>query len=424
MKLSIDQIILSIAKSTNGALIVVAFFFLTACTGGSSGNENTSSPESASHGEEEHAEEGHEEGGHDEENLAEITPAQFNATGIQVGKVEMRSLSSSLRVNGLIDAPPQNRINVSAPMGGFVRKTDLLSGMAIKKGQLLASMEHPDYVTLQQEYVQSKNQLAYMELEYARQEELSRENVSALKTFQQTQSDFKNLKAQVKSLAEKLAILGINAENLTENNISRYINMYSPVTGFVSEVNVNLGKYVNPTDLMFELIDAKHLHAELTVYEKDLAKISEGQQVRFSIPGNLSKEYKAKVYLIGKKIGSDRSVEIHAHLEQETLELIPGMYIQAVIEAGSNQVPSVPDQALVQFEGNYYVFVDQGKKTEDGQELYAFEMTLVQVGVSENGYTEVSLPEGMDISSVTVVTKGAFSLLGKLKNSEEEGHAH
>lgn len=423
MKISINQITpITWVNQAGKALIVLLILVLAGCSGGSSGSENaTEKPVQAELGLKEEVDG---EEGHDEENIAEITPAQFNAAGIQLGKVEMRSISSTLRVNGLIDAPPQNLINISAPMGGFVRKTDLLQGMAIKKGQLLVTLEHPDYVTIQQEYVQSKNQLAYMEQEYKRQEELSRENVSALRIFQQTQAEYKNLQAQVKGLEEKLAILGIKAENLTEDKISRFINLYSPINGYVSEVNVNLGRYVNSTDAMFELINVEHLHAELIVYEKDLPKVAIGQKVRFTIPNDPSKEYKAEVYLIGKKIETDRSLRIHAHLGYQDKQLVPGMYIQAVIEAGGNQVSSVPDEALVQFEGNYFIYVDEGKKTENGQELYAFEMTQVQTGVSENGFTEIILPAGLDMSSTGIVTKGAFSLLGKMKNSEEEGHAH
>lgn len=423
MKISIDKMIpFAKAKQYCLVLLIATVLFLIACSGGSSGETpNTQAKEVNEPGHNEH---GHNEEEHDEENIAEITPAQFKAAGIQLGKVEMRSLSSTLRVNGLIDAPPQNLINISAPMGGFVRKTDLLQGMYIKKGQLLATLEHPDYVSLQQEYVQSKNQLAYMAQEYQRQEELSRENVSALKIYQQTQAEYKNLQAQVKGLEEKLAILGINTKDLSEDKISRYIHLYSPVSGYVSEVNVNIGKYVNPTDMMFELIDAKHLHAELTVYEKDLPKIAIGQKVRFTIPNDPSKDYRAEIYLIGKKILTDRSVRVHAHLEHENASLVPGMYIQAVVEADSKQVPSVPDEALVQFEGDYFIYQNEGKKTENGQELYAFEMRQVEIGVSENGFTEIALPVGLDISTNSIVTKGAFSLLGKMKNSEEEGHAH
>lgn len=405
-------------KAFWAVMVIAVTLFMGSCSSDSSENQATE------HAADNQAEESHSQDGHDEENIAEITPEQYRAAGIQLGSIEARSLSSSLRVNGIIDAPPQNLLSVSAPMGGFVRKTDLLQGMKLRKGQLIATLEHPDYVTLQQEYVQSKNQLAYMEKEYKRQEELSRENVSALKIFQQTEAEYRNLKAQVKALEEKLAILGIKANGLTGNTISRYINIYSPINGFVSEVNVNLGKYVSSTDVMFELIDIEHVHAELTVYEKDLPKISIGQKVRFTVPNDPTKEYQASVYLIGKKISEDRSVRVHAHLEKDDTSLIPGMYIQAAIEAGDNQVPSVPDEAIVQFEGNYFIYLDKGLKTENGQDVHTFEMTEVQTGVSENGFSELILPPNLNASNVKVVTKGAFALLGKMKNSEEDGHAH
>ncbi len=361
--------------------------------------------------------------GHADENLTTLTTAQFKAAGITVGGITVRNLSNTLRVNGSVDVPPQNLINISAPMGGFIRKTELLPGMAIKKGQLLAVLEHPDYVTLQQEYVESSNELAYMEQEYRRQQTLSSENVSALKTFQQTEAAYKNLQARVKALEEKLAIIGVKATGLTAANISRYVNLYAPVSGYVSAVDVNLGKYVTPTDVLFRLIDAEHLHADLTVYEKDLGKIRAGQRVWFTAPNAPSKTHQAEVYLIGKQIEDDRSIRVHAHLEEEGDDLVPGMYVQAVIETGANPVPAVPDEALVQFEGNHYVYIVRGTPAGDAAD-YTFEMTEVQTGVSENGFTEVVLPDSINAATATVVTKGAFTLLGKMKNSEEAGHAH
>jgi len=361
--------------------------------------------------------------GHDDENLTTLTAAQFKAAGITIGGITVRNLSNTLRVNGTVDVPPQNLINISAPMGGFIRKTELLPGMAIKKGQLLAVLEHPDYVTLQQQYVENSNELAYMEQEYRRQQTLSSENVSALKTFQQTEAAYKNLQARVKALEEKLAIIGVKATGLTAANISRYVNLYAPVSGYVSAVDVNLGKYVTPTDVLFRLIDAEHLHADLTVYEKDLAKVRAGQRVWFTVPNAPSKTHQAEVYLIGKQIEDDRSIRVHAHLEEEGDDLVPGMYVQAVIETGANPVPAVPDEALVQFEGNYYVYIVRGTPAGNAAD-YTFEMTAVQTGVSENGFTEVVLPDSIDSAAATVVTKGAFTLLGKMKNSEEAGHAH
>lgn len=350
------------------------------------------------------------------ENLVQFTEAQYNMAGIELGKIEQRTLSNVLKVNGVLSAPPQNLISVSAPMGGFVKNTDLLQGMRVSKGQVLAVLEHPDYVQLQEDYLNKKSKLQYLEQEFKRQEKLREENVNAAKVYEQTKADYHGMAAQVKGLKEKLAIIGIDADELTEENLSRKINIYSPISGYVSEVNVNIGKYVNPLDVMFEIVDTEHLHAELTVYEKDVVKLRIGQNIRFTLPNQSEKERLASVYLIGRKIDMDRSVHVHAHLEKEDADLLPGMYINAQIELSDNKVNAVPDKAIVMSGGKNYVFVLDS--SQEGN--HTFQMTEVQKGAAEDGYTEISFLENRNTNDIQLVTKGAFSVLAKMKNTEEE----
>ena len=192
----------------------------------------------------------HTETEHHEETIVELSGAQYNVAGIEVGKIEQKTLSNVLKVNGVMDAPPQNMVSISAPLGGFVVSTELLQGMKIKKGQVLAIMEHPDYVQLQQDYLDKKSKLEYLEQEFKRQGELYKGNVNSGKIFQQAKSDYTSMKVQVKGLHEKLAILGIDATKLSEDNLSRKVKIHSPINGYVSAVNVNIGKYANPTDVM------------------------------------------------------------------------------------------------------------------------------------------------------------------------------
>ena len=363
---------------------------------------------------------------HEEETVVELSEAQYKVAGIKVGNIEQKNLSNVLRVNGVMDAPPQNLVSISAPLGGFVVSTELLQGMKIKKGQVLVTMEHPDYVQLQQDYLDKKSKLEYLEQEFKRQEELYKGNVNSGKIFQQAKSDYISMKIQVKGLQEKLAILGIDASKLSEDNLSRKVKIYSPINGYVSAVNVNIGKYANPTDVMFEIVNTEHLHAELTVYEKDVVKLKIGQKVRFTLPNDNGKERIASIYLIGRKIDADRSVRVHAHLESEDTDLLPGMYINANIEINENKVNAVPEEAIVMSEGKHFVYVLKGEQTENNEKVYHFEMMEVQKGVSENGYSEISFADSLNPGTVQFVTKGAFSLLAKMKNTEEDegGHGH
>lgn len=392
-----------LSSKRNLLIIIISSFVLSSCS--NTTNEN-----------DEHTEEAH----HGEETMVELTSDQFKMAEIDLGKIEQKTLSNVLKVNGVMGVPPQNLVSISAPLGGFVKNTELLQGMKVKKGQILAVMEHPDYVQLQQDYIDKKSKLAYLTLEFNRQEELNKANVNSAKVFQQAKSDLMSMKAQVKGLEEKLAIIGINTNNFTENDISRKVKIHSPINGYVSMVNVNIGKYVSPNEVMFEIIDTEHLHAELTVYEKDVHKLKIGQKIRFRLPNENTKELLAEVYLIGRKIDADRSIRVHAHLENENTELLPGMYINALVELNENKVNAVPEATVVMFDGKYFVYQLIEKHGKD----YHFEMLEVQKGITESGYTEITFIKKIDSSNFQLVTKGAFSLLAKMKNTEDDGGGH
>ena len=352
---------------------------------------------------------------------ATLTEAQFKRADIQFGKIEMKNLSSTISVNGIMDVPPQNLVTVSAVMGGFIKSTHIIQGMRVKKGEVLAVIQNPDFIKVQREYLENKQKLKFLEQEYKRQEELSRENVASTKTFQQVSADYNSMLAANGALEEELRMLNINPSTLTQNNISSSVNINSPIDGYVTTVNVNIGKYVNPQDVIFEIVDTKHLHVELTVFEKDITKVKVGQKIRFVIINESNVERTGTVYLVNHKIQEDRTVRVHAHMDKEDQSLLPNMYLKAVIETGNQQVTALPEQAIVTNAGKYFIYVsaDQdGKASKDS--THQFNTIEIQKGVSENGYTEVMLPEGFDIANSQVVTKGAFSILAKMNNKEEE----
>jgi cobalt-zinc-cadmium efflux system membrane fusion protein len=287
-------------------------------------------------------------------------------------------------------------------------------------------MEHPDYIQLQQDYLDSKSKLVYLELEYKRQKGLREKNVSSAKIFQQTTADYKSMKAGVNALEEKLALIEINADQLEKSEkISRTVTIHSPINGYVSKVNINIGRYVNPVDVMFEIVNTEHLHVDLKVFEKDISKIKEGQRIRFTLPNEDNKERLASVYLIGRSISDDRTVKVHGHLDEEDEQYLPGMFVTALIEISNNTVNALPEETIVQSEGKNYIYVFEGKRMENNQEMNDFKMVEIQKGITENNYTEIILPDTFDVNSNQIVLKGAYSLLSKMKISGEEGgHGH
>ncbi len=342
-------------------------------------------------------------------NIVQLTEAQFQLAGIKVGQIEKREISSTIKANGMLDVPPQNMVTVSALMGGFVKKTELLQGMKVKKGQVIAVMEHPDYIQLQQDYLEASSKLDLFEYDYNRQQELASENINAAKTLQQAESNYKSTKALVEGLAAKLKMINIDAVDLKNGSIRHTVNIFAPLTGYVTQVHVNIGTYVNPADVLFKIVDTAHLHAEIIVYEKDVAKIRIGQRVRIQL-SNESEERVATVYLVGKEIGPDRTIRVHGHLEKEDAELLPGMYFSALFESGKDRVNTIEEDAIVNFEGKDYVFV-----VRNGPER-KYEMVEIARGINESGYTEVILPQTE--SETQLVIGGAYDLLGFLKNRE------
>jgi len=344
------------------------------------------------------------------ENSVTLSAVQLKNAGISLGKIEQRSISSVLKVNGRIDVPPQNMISVSVPMGGYLKSTKLLPGMHLNKGEVIAVMEDQQYIQLQQDYLTAKARLNFTANEYQRQKELNQSKASSDKVFQQTEVDYTTEKINVKSLAERLELIGINPTKLDENTISKSINIYSPIDGYVSKVNVNIGKFTQPSEVLFELINPADIHLALTVFEKDLSKLSIGQKLVAYTNSQPDKKHECEIILIGKNLSAERSTEVHSHFEDYDKSLVPGMYMNAEIEIKNTNVYALPEEAIVRFQNNQYIFLAEVDKT--------YSIHEVKTGVLENGFIEII--SGESLVDKMVVVKGAYNLLMTMKNKVEE----
>jgi cobalt-zinc-cadmium efflux system membrane fusion protein len=378
-------------------------------------------PEEPKH-EEEHA--------HDEQEV-ELTLEQIENAGVMLGKVEQKQISGTIRVNGVLDVPPQQLISISVPLGGFLKYTDLLQGSKVKKGQVIARVENMEFIQMQQDYLEAKGSFEFSAADYKRQQELAKDNVNSEKTLQQAKANYTTWMAKYKGLQEKLKMLNLDIAAVEEGNLKSTVNLFSPINGYVTQVNVNTGKYVTPTDVLFEIVDTEHLHAELIVFEKDVPRLRIGQKVRFTL-ANEAAERMATVYLIGREISADRTVQIHCHIDKEDRELLPGMYLNALVETSGNLVRALPADAIVDYQGRKYIFIaatedehaDSAASHSEGEAMH-FQMVEVALGNTELGYTEIKLPGSLNVADAEVVIKGAYAMLSKMKNSEEEGgHAH
>ena len=361
------------------------------------------------------------------ENIVELTDAQMKQTSIEIGKAIKRNIGNEITVNGMIDVPPQGNISVTIPYGGFLKYTEMLPGSKIRKGQVVARVENPEFIEFQRAYLEAMADNEYLKSDFERQKILSDERVSSTKVFEKAKSMYLNNQATIKALESKLRLININPKTVSNGNISSSVNVYSPINGVVREVYVNTGKYFGSQDVLMDITDASDLHVELNVFEDDIPSIRIGQKIRFRLANAPDEWMRAEVFLIGNNVRDDRSVTIHGHLEGSNTdkELLPGMFVNAKIEVGMSEVISLPEEAIVRYQGKQYIFEAIGSRTENGEKMMDFEILEVEKGNEEDGYVAVTLIDtSRDILSLDIVVKDAFTLLAKAKNSKEEGGGH
>ncbi|MBL7744884.1 MAG: efflux RND transporter periplasmic adaptor subunit [Chitinophagaceae bacterium] len=340
-----------------------------------------------------------------------MTDEQVRNAGIETGTPVLQRLNTELKVNGMVDVPPQNIVSVSFPMGGYLRSTKLLPGMHVNRGEVIAVIEDQGLVQLQQDYLVAVTRLTFLEQEFERQKLLNENKVNADKVYQQAQADYASQKVLVKGYGEKLHLIGINPVKLTEGTISRSVPVVSPINGFVSRVNVNIGKYVTATDVLFELINPDDMHAALTIFEKDITKVKMKQKVKVSFVDDPSSVYECEVILVTKNVDESRSALVHCHFETQPKNLLPGMFLNASIGISSNNALTLPEEAVVRYDNKQYVYEVIGKNE--------FRMVEVQTGISENGSIEIR-KEDTEFAKRKFVTKNAYAVLSKMKNTAEE----
>lgn len=398
---------------------------------------------------ESHSEEqGHED--HENESTVGLNAEQMKSIKIQLGQIEKKQLTSTIKANGILRVPNQNRATATTLAGGVIRSILVQSGNTVRKGQSIATISNTTFITLQEEYLNVVSKVSLAELELKRQQDLQQGNAGAMKTLQQADTDLKTFKARKASLQKQLELIGIHAQALTPDNIQSVISILSPIDGSVSEVDVNIGSYLDANTAVAEIIDNRQLHLDLYVYEKDLAKLKVGQTIHFTLTNNPGKEYDAEVYAISNTFESNtKAIAVHANVKGNKQGLIDGMNITALVSLENATVDALPTDAIVNNEGQDYIFIvtdehseaehhdkkegeehqhdehghQHAEKTgEKAKDVTIFEKIPVRKGTTDVGYSEITLLKDVP-QGAKVVINGAFFVLAKMTN-QGEAHEH
>ncbi len=345
-----------------------------------------------------------------QENTIQLSSEQIKNAGLVVGNPEERTVKGILQLQGTVTVPPKSVVSVSIPLGGYIKKTDLMAGMHVRKGQLLAVVEDMQYIQLQQDYLTAKEKFQLAKSEYDRQKELNAKKASSDKLYEQTATEMQTQRIDMASLAQKLSLLGINVKTLSASNISKTVSIVSPINAVVSKVNVNVGKYIAPTDMLFELMEMSDIVLVMNAFEKDIHLLSTGQTVSAFTNANPSKRFTAKIAYINRSLNDDRAAEVICKVNEYDNTLIPGLFINAEAEFENEKAITVPEDAVVRWQGKFFVFALSGNNQ--------YKMVVVEPGTTTNGFRQIK-SSVIDKSS-KIVIKNAYTLLMTFMNGGDE----
>jgi RND family efflux transporter MFP subunit len=382
----------------------------------------------------EKTEEHHEEG---EGTVVMLTTDQIKSVGIETGSIEQKNITATVKVNGTLEVPAQNKAAVTSLYSGTLRTISVHPGSSVRKGQVLATIANTDLSGIQQQLISVNASLRLAELEERRQRELVAGNAAPLKNLQRAQSELSSLRAQRTALQRQLGALGISAASVSTGNISTSLSIRAPISGTISDIDAEIGSNVDPSTPLARIVNNSLLHLDLFVYEKDLPLVRRGQIIHFTLTNNPGKEYDAKIFSVGTAFANEtKAVPVHAEVMGDKTGLIEGMGVTAIISIGTETSPAVPNDAIVTSAGKHYIFIRTDKKPEEHheedehehgkeehkeQEGIAFERVEVARGTSDLGYTVITPVVDLP-ANAEVVVKGAFFILAKMTNSGEHEH--
>ncbi|MFK7947505.1 MAG: efflux RND transporter periplasmic adaptor subunit [Saprospiraceae bacterium] len=366
--------------------------------------------------------EGHQ---HEEEvpdNEVHLLNAQVKTIGVELGGFMNQKMSDFISVTGTLDVPPNSVSSVHVKEGGFIRNlTKIVVGSYVKKGSTIATLEHSSFIQKQQEYLEIRSEMIYLNQEMERQQRLSEANASALKNYQKAQSDYRVKQVQLKGIEQYLSYLGIDLENLKNEKITRQIAIIAPSSGYVSVVNVHNGMFAQPETELVKIVSDEHIHIELEVFEKDIHRVKKGQKITFELPSNPGETFEGKVYLIAPTFENEKkTVHVHAHIIGRKPTFRQGGFVNARIWENEATVPCLPEKAVVIADNIAYIFVQKKKMPSEIQ----YTRIPVKVKQKKDGWISVDLMETLPKRGKDkIVQNAAFYLIAEM-NKGDAAHSH
>ena len=358
----------------------------------------------------------------EEANAAHLSQLKFNSLGINVDTLPTRNLSGIIKANGQLEVPPQHKATVTAFLGANITSIEDIEGDKVSKNQVLAYAAHPNLTNIQTQYVRTYEQMLYLEKELARQQRLYEGEVGSGQTLQKTVAEHKSTVAEVKGYEAHLKQLSLSVEKIKSGDIYEAVPIVSPIDGYIENVNIQIGQYVEPQTELFMVVNNEHIHADFMVFEKDVYQVKKGQKVSFTVQSIPDGRLTGEIYSVGKQFEQNpKAVHVHAEIDQKEGFLIPGMYINGSIYTTDKEVFALPEEAIIDDEGKTYMFSAE-EHQENGETEWEFTPIEIKTGLEKDGWVEIKLLETLP-PDTKVAWNNAYSLIAEMKKSQTS-HGH
>jgi len=391
-------------------ILKISSIFLLLVTIVSCGNNTTQ--KNAENNQEEHGEEAEHEG--ETSNFVSLQQKQLDVMNVELGTVKKVNLGATLKVNGQLEVPPQSMASLSAIIGGRVESVSVIEGDYVKKGQVIARLNNPEFITMQREYLSARSNISFLEKDYNRKKELLKDGITSARAFQESEAAYLEGISILNTSKSTLQLIGIDVSSLDNSKIISSVPVISPIKGYIQNIEINIGKFVSPQQEMFEIVDNEHLHLGLKVFEKDIDKAKVGQKISFSLTTRPDKIYEAEIFNVGKVLEmKTRAVKVHAEIIDSREEFLAGMFVEARIVTDNKEVNALPNEAFIHQNGLDYVFIQK----EAHEDTLEFEKIQVNKGVSDLGFSEVVFINDLP-KDVIIITRGAYYVNSEMQKGE------
>ena len=393
---------------------------------------------------------------HEEENKTEVSLSgeQIKLMGIEVSPISDINISGYIKVTGEVKINQEQESKVGGIISGRIKSVNVKEGSNVSSGQVLATLENIDLVSIQTDYITSKNEVEYAKQELDRQKRIS--DITSKKSIAELEANYKRALTNMRSLEQRLSSYKINKnrfDNVGEDttvNVQRYYSITSPISGNVVSRMITVGQFVDPSTEMFHIVNTSTVYVDLNIFEKDLAKISKGQKVKIETSTYGDEVFEGNISNINSIFDdASRTVKVRVLIKNKGNKLLPNMFVTAKILVEESNVRAVQKSSLVEEGEEKFIFVKTNEKHEDehkepghkegdndaehkedehkGEHGHeggvVFKKVMVRTGVEDDKYIEIFPIETIEGDN-EVVTSGAFYLKSELKKEELGEHDH